>query len=67
MDGTSMSRRRFLDLGRDASAFTLVAAGAPAAVFAQERAHGKRGKAPSAASAVHGLSVSVGAGLRSET
>jgi hypothetical protein len=67
MHGTSMSRRRFLDLGRDASAFTLVAAGSPAAVFAQTRDHGKRGKASGVARAVHGLSVSVGAGLRSET
>ncbi|TVV70186.1 hypothetical protein [Sphingomonas solaris] len=67
MDGTSMSRRRFLDLGRDASAFTLVAAAAPAAVFAQTNGRGKRSMSPTAASAVHGLSVSVGAGLRSET
>ena len=67
MDGTSMSRRRFLNLGRDASAFTLAASAAPAAVFAQSKGHGRRSATPTAGSAVHGLSVSVGAGLRSET
>ena len=67
MDGTSMSRRRFLDLGRDAAAFALATAAAPEAVFAQANGHGKRSMTPTAASVVHGLSVSVGAGLRSET
>ncbi len=67
MDGTSMSRRRFLNLGRGASAFTLAASAAPAAIFAQSNGHGKRSIMPTAGSAVHGLSVSVGAGLRSET
>ena len=65
MDGTSMSRRRFLDLGRDAAAFTLATAAAPASAFAQANGHGKRSTI--AASAVHGLSVNVGAGFRSET
>jgi hypothetical protein len=67
MVGTRMSRRRFLDLGRDASAFTLAAAAAPAAVFARANGHGQRSETPTAASAVHGLSVNVGAGVHSET
>lgn len=67
MDGTSLSRRRLLDLGRDAAAFTLAAAAAPASVFAQANGHGTRRMTLIAPSVVHGLSVSVGAGLRSET
>ncbi|USU04174.1 hypothetical protein NF699_14120 [Sphingomonadaceae bacterium OTU29LAMAA1] len=67
MDGTSMSRRRFLDLGFDAAAFTLATAAAPTAVFAQANGHGKRSATATTGSAVHGLSVSVGAGVRSET
>jgi hypothetical protein len=64
-----MSRRRFLDLGCDTAAFTLAAAAAaaPAAVFAQSAGPAKRRVTPAAVSTVHGLSVSVGAGVRSET
>lgn len=62
-----MSRRRFLDWGFDAAAFTLATAAAPTAGFAQANGHGKRRTTPTTGSAVHGLSVSVGAGVRSET
>ncbi|WP_159979330.1 MULTISPECIES: hypothetical protein [unclassified Novosphingobium] len=67
MDVTRMSRRRLLDLGRDASVFTLAAAAAPAAVFAQAKSYEKTSMTAAATGAVHGLSVNVGAGVHSET
>lgn len=67
MGGTSMSRRRFLDLGNDAAKLIFAATAAPATVFAQTSGIVKSSTTSHAVDAVHGLSVIVGTGLRSET
>jgi hypothetical protein len=67
MGGYSMSRRRFLEMGNDAAKLIFAATVAPATVFAQTSRNKRYSTTSHAGGAAHGLSVTVGTGLRSET